>query len=333
MPPAFLPTKPRIVPSDWTVVPATHPPLRGGEPVAIQMSDGAILRGEWLCRSDKPIAVVALSHAMMVDRRTLDTPSGRGLLSSLLSRDLKVLWFDQRGHGQSVPLVNEGASWDYDTLVHDTGCISAYLASVEPNLPQIAMGHSLFGHLALAWLSLAALQAELSAFDGVVALASSIWLDELEPSKLRRLLKRASFQALLWASLPSGYFPSRKLGVGTVDEPRPYLRQMGSWVSHNQWTDRRGSSYLPGLAKVSVPILSVAGQGDRLLSTPHVQLRLWARTNGPLEHWQLGRRFGDAIDPNHMQVVTSSKLRPRWDSIADWVATPGRFDSVGGQRR
>ncbi len=301
--------------------------------MAIQMSDGAILRGEWLGRTEDPLAVVILSHAMMVDRRTLDTPSGGGLLSSLLSRKLKVLWLDQRGHGQSIPSVREGARWDYDTLVHDTGCISAYVASVEPSLPQIAMGHSLFGHLALAWLSLAAQEPGLSAFDGVVALASSIWLHDLEPSLLRRMIKRLSYQALLWASLPMGYFPSVKLGVGTADEPLPYLRQMGSWVARNQWTDRRGSSFLPGLAKVRVPILSVAGQGDRLLSTPHVQLRLWASTQGPLEHWQLGRRFGDAIDPNHMQVVTSSKLRPRWDAIADWVATPGRFPSVGGQRQ
>lgn len=330
---ASLPTKQRILPSDFSVVPATHPALRGGEPVAVQMSDGAILRGEWLCKSAKPQAVVILSHAMMADRRTLDIPSGAGLLSSLLSRDIKVLWFDQRGHGQSVPSVKQGASWDYDTLVHDTGCISAYVATIEPDLPQIAMGHSLFGHLSLAWLSLAAREPGLSAFDGAVALASSIWLDELEPSRVRRLLKRLSFQALLFASLPAGYFPSVKLGVGSADEPLPYLRQMGSWVAHSQWTDRRGSSYLPGLSMVRVPILSVAGAGDRLLSTPHVQLRLWASTQGPLEHWQLGRRFGDAIDPNHMQVVTSSKLRARWDSIADWVATPGRFPSVGGQRR
>ena len=290
-----------------------------------------MLCGEWLSPSGPARAVVALSHAMMVDRRTLDVPKGAGLLASLVAAGLKVLWFDQRGHGQSGPTATTGARWDYDSLVHDAGCVAAYLTQVEPSLPRVAVGHSLFGHVALAWQSSVAQQPEpsqtLAQFDALVLLASNVWLRELEPSLWRWWRKRCSFQALLLLSRPLGYFPSLKLGAGTVDEPLPYLQQMGSWVSGGDWTDRHGHSYRAGLPKVRVPILSVAGTGDRLMSIPGCQLRFVAETAGPIAHWQLGQRFGDEIDPDHMQVVMKSTLRNRWDEVGAWIANLRRFPS------
>ena len=63
-----------------------------------------------------------------------------------------------------------------------------------------------------------------------------------------------------------GYLPVVRLGLGSVDEPLPYLAQMGSWVTGGDWTDRQGRSYRTGLSRVKVPILSVAGSGDVLLA-------------------------------------------------------------------
>lgn len=327
------PTNKRLLPADFEVVPPTHAPLRGGEPVALRMSDGAILCGEWLRPSGPPVAVVALSHAMMVERRTLDAPAGAGLLSSLVAHGLAVLWFDQRGHGQSVGNAATGMRWDYDSLVADAGCIAAYLAEVEPQLPKLAVGHSLFGHVALAWQSVAMQDDSRARFDGLGLLASNVWLRATEPSRWRWLGKRLSYSVLLAATRPLGYLPVVRLGLGSVDEPLPYLAQMGSWVTGDDWTDRQGRSYRTGLSRVKVPILSVAGSGDVLLAPPGCQLRFVAQTAGPITHWQLGRRFGDPLDPNHMQVVMHSKLKPRWDEIAAWLATEGRFDTRqrGGQ--
>ena len=163
------PTNKRLFPADFEVVLPTHAPLRGGEPVALRMSDGAILCGEWLRPSGPPVAVVALSHAMMVERRTLDAPAGAGLLSSLVAHGLQVLWFDQRAHGQSMGNAATGMRWDYDSLVADAGGIAAYLAEVEPQLPKLAVGHSLFGHVALAWQSVAMQDDSLARFDGRLA--------------------------------------------------------------------------------------------------------------------------------------------------------------------
>ena len=193
--------------------------------------------------------------------------------------------------------------------------------------------HSLIGHVALAWQSVAKQDASLARFDGLGLLASNVWLRETEPSRWRWLGKRLSYSVLLAATRPLGYLPVVRLGLGSVDEPLPYLAQMGSWVTGGDWTDRQGRSYRTGLSRVKVPILSVAGSGDVLLAPPGCQLRFVAQTAGPITHWQLGRRFGDPLDPNHMQVVMNRKLKPRWDEIAVWLATEGRFGTRqrGGQ--
>ena len=57
---------------------------------------------------------------------------------------------DQRGHGQSRPHPSEGARWNYDDLVRDAEVVAEFLCQRFPELPHIAVGHSLFGHVALA---------------------------------------------------------------------------------------------------------------------------------------------------------------------------------------
>lgn len=322
--------KRRPVPHDWEVVPATHAALRGGQPVALRMSDGVVLCGEWCRPKDPPRAVVVLSHAMMVDRRTLDRPAGKGLLSAFVSAGLAVLWIDQRGHGQSQPGASSGAQFDYDSLVFDVAALAAYVQHVEPQLPRIACGHSLFGHLALAWQARSMTIPDAARFDGLVLLAANVWLRRDEPRRARWRLKQLSFAALLLVTRAFGYFPSVKLGVGSDDEPLPYLLQMGSWVFGDDWTDRNGQSYRSQLSRVNVPILSVAGAGDHLMAIPGCQFRFVSEAGGPITHWQLGRRFGDALDPDHMQLVMHPQLAARFADIAAWIATPGRFGRQGG---
>lgn len=362
-----------------TVPPAACPgpvALRGGEPVTIRAADGALLRGELLMPAGAaPRVVAALSHAMMVDRRTLDlrvrsggrpgvrpvagargsAPSPEtapadepargtgGILTELLAAGVAVLWFDQRGHGQSGPTPTQGGRWDYDDLVADAGAVAEYLRERLPGCKRVAIGHSLFGHVALAYQAQAARVArepsrpdhdrEAALYDGLVLIAGNVWLQCLEPSRLRFLAKRASYAALLLLSRPLGYLPVRRLGLGTADESGPYLAQMGGWVRSGDWTDRAGRSYLEALASVRVPILSIAGAGDRLMAVPATQLALVRRSSGPVTHWLVGKEQGDTVDAEHMQLVLDARLRPRWRALARWVYELGERSDPGEPAR
>lgn len=304
-------------------------PMRQGEPVLLQGHDGAQLCGELLWpRTGEPRVVVALSHAMMVDRRTLDQPRGEGLLSQLLQAGVAVFWFDQRGHGQSRPTATEGRRWSYDDLVADAGVVARYLAERFPSLTRVAMGHSLFGHVALAYQARISAdqrsQADGVGFDALVLIGGNVWLRQLEPSRWRWLKKRVSYALLQQLMWPWGYLPVRRLRMGTADEAADYLRQMGRWTREDDWTTQDGHSYLRGLSQVTVPILSVAGAGDHLLAVPRCQLALLCHTQAPLTHWVIGRAFGDACDPGHMELVLDRRLSPRWQAIAQWTRALSR---------
>jgi predicted alpha/beta hydrolase len=288
--------------------------------VVLTAPDGARLCGELILpQTQAPRAAVALSHAMMVDRRTLDTRTGQGLLGKLVTAGAAVLWFDQRGHGQSRPLPEAGASWDYDTLVRDVEVVAAYLAERFPGLPRAAVGHSLFGHVALAHETRVAAGLAKLGFSRLVLFSANVWLRQLEPDFTRYLCKRASFLLLVAASRPLGYLPVRRLGIGTADEPYDYLAQMGGWVGADDWTARDGFSYLQALGGVRTPILSIVGAGDRLLAVPECQERFVRRSAGPVTHVTVGKRFGYASDPDHMGVVLDDRLAPLWREAAAWV--------------
>ena len=338
--------------------------LRGGEPVTIRAADGALLHGELLLPAGGPPRVVAaLSHAMMVDRRTLDLsgrlarrltrpepgadsrsagaadgdsmPGTGGILTELLAAGAAVLWFDQRGHGQSGPTPIQGGRWDYDDLVADAGAVAGYLRARLPWAKRVAIGHSLFAHVALAYQAQTAQRLQVPAlygpadrpesvlYDGLVIIAGNVWLRQLEPDLLRFVGKRLSYETLLLLTRPLGYLPVRRLGIGTADEAGAYLEQMGQWVRRGDWTDQAGRSYLAALSHVQVPILSVAGAGDRLMAVPSCQLALCRRTAGPVTHWLVGRAQGDALDPGHMELVLDARLRPRWRALARWVCALG----------
>lgn len=368
--------------SEATVTARRPIPLRGGEPVTIRAADGALLNGELLLPAGGPPRVVAaLSHAMMVDRRTLDlsgrlaarltrtspgqaarpaegvaarvtdsAPGTGGILTELLAAGVAVLWFDQRGHGQSGPTPTQGGSWDYDDLVADAGAVAGYLRTRLPAAQRVAIGHSLFSHVALAYQAQAAERLQVPAlyppsapasapaedraapalYDGLVVIGGNVWLRELEPSWLRFVRKRLSYATLLLATRPLGYLPVRRLGMGTADEAGAYLEQMGQWVRRGDWTDRAGRSYLAALRHVRAPILSIAGVGDRLMAVPECQLALLRRTAGPVTHWLIGRAQGDALDPGHMELVLDARLRPRWRALARWVGALGQASAPGG---
>lgn len=296
-------------------------PYRGGEPVEIESAPGVTLYGELLQPRDRPPRVgVALSHAMMVDRRTLDQPAGRGLLSQLVERGAAVLWFDQRGHGQSGPRASAGARWNHDQLVADVGAVASYLARRFPELPRVAVGHSLFGQVALAYSARVAAGSFMTpAWHRLALLGVNVWMRQCEPSRLRLLVKRASYATTLAVSRTLGYLPVRRLRLGTADEPHEYLAQMGSWLWRDDFVAGDGFSYLQALPRLRVPILSVAGDGDWLLGAPPCQLRLLSRTGGPFSHITVGRRFGYAADPDHMKLVLDERLAPMWREVADWV--------------
>jgi len=274
--------------------------------------DGWQLVGE-VVSPDTPRAVVVVGHAMMVDRRTLDRPRGSGLISQLVSRNLAVVTADLRGHGQSGPRAAEGGRWSYDDLVeNDVPALVDFARQKFPGLPLVCLGHSLFGHAALAHLT----RHPDAPIDKLVLLACNYVHPEWP---LGAIVDKGSLMLLMSGlSRLFGHLPARRLGAGSDDEAAPFVDDFVRCLRLGDWRSRDGFSYAAHRVRVKTPILAIAGAGDRLLAPPAQARSLVAACPNSRFHIA-GRRTGLAFDPGHMALVLDQRARPVWEQIANFA--------------
>jgi predicted alpha/beta hydrolase len=286
---------------------------RAAAPFEAVCADGWRLRGEVLA-PPAPRAVAVVGHAMMVDRRTLDRPPGGGLVSHLVTRGIAVVVADLRGHGASGPTAAEGGRWGYDDLVEgDVPALLAVARARFPSLPCAAVGHSLFGHVALAH---AARHPE-APIAALALLAANIFHRAWRARPLAFVAKAGLIElAALLAR--GGTFPARRLRLGSYDEPRPYLDDFVRWHRQGEWRSRDGFSYEAALPRVRVPVLSLASAGDRLYAPPAEARSLVAPLPAAC-FVEVGRAHGLAIDPSHMGMVLDARARPVWERLARFL--------------
>jgi predicted alpha/beta hydrolase len=300
--------------------------------VRIAAADGQILDVRRIPAVGERRGIAVLGHAMMVDRRSLDRPEGRGLGSSLAARGWEVWLADLRGHGRSGPTPDEGGSWTYDDIVAlDLPALVG--AAKQEGCFVWLVGHSLAGHASIAAAGCGLYDA---APDGHVLLAANTWVPELEPSSLLRRKKGAAVLAFRAIRRIFGRFPSRRLKVGPADEAGPYVADIARFW-RDGWRSRGGVDYFAAMGRVEGPVLNVVGRGDRLYAAPD-GARAWTARIPGAEFWLVGRgERGLDFDPDHMTLASDERARPLWDAIADWMerraprreGAPARIDAAG----
>lgn len=282
-------------------------------------------RDGWSLRADvhEPanagtVGVVVLAHAMMARRTSFDRAK---VARFFVDRGWRVVAFDFRGHGDSGPRAQEGASWSYDDLVrHDLPAAFAFARGRERKKRRVVLvGHSLGGHVGLA-----AQGTSLVAFDAIVALGANVWLRQDEPSLRRWLVKRAVLAAVAATCRCVGRFPVRALRLGSDDEARAYFEDFDRYARAGRWTSADGSvDYLAALAEVRAPVLQIVGEADRLACPPECGARFIARCAGRHEVMR-------AAGIDHMGLVTSEAMRPTWDRVESWMRAAVLADRASG---
>ena len=286
---------------------------------AVPARDGWTLDVLDIRPTGQAVGIVVAGHAMMVDRRTLYRPGRPCLVTTLVDAGFRVLVPDQRGHGESGPVPSQGGDWSYDDLVYDTPIYVELAQRLAPDLPVVLLGHSLFGHTALAYLG----QNPETAVAAVVGMAINIWNPRWDTNLRRSLLKRMI--ALVSAPMVHrlGYFPARRLRIGPCDEAAEYWRGFIGWIASDRWDSRAGVDYHRGLSRVSCPLLHVLSRGDRLAAHPDEASLFTA----PMSDRRTVVRVGDPdcpvevgdFAPNHMELVTDGRSQPVWEFVARWI--------------
>jgi predicted alpha/beta hydrolase len=256
---------------------------------------------------------------MMVDARTLDRPPNGGLASFLSQSGYQVYTLDPRGHGRSGPRASRDVDWSYDHLVGiDIPETILAIKERHPSLPLVLIGHSLCAHGGAAALG----QRPDLPVDVLVMFSGNVWLRSFEPSPSRWRLKRSLF--LAWRALTEawGYFPARRLRIGTNDEARSYVAQMVGWTESQRWTDQSGTvDYLAGLPRIKLPVLAINSRGDWLFCRdPCARQFAQAMTAAHLDYWDVSAKtYGGTREPGHMTLVVDSRCRPIWQHMERWI--------------
>jgi len=287
------------------------------EALQVTTHDGFTLRGELRLPAQAPKAVALLTHAMWVDRRTLDRPRGAGLMSVLSARGIACLSFDLRGHGESRPWPREGARFGYDAYV--LGDAPALLRAARERFPQLGLahvGHSLGAHTTLV---AAGLKPDLAP-DAFVCLAANQWLPQLEPRLLRRVQKGAILSAWAAFTAPRGHFDAKPLRLGSSGVPWPYVRDALTHYLTGHYRSADGTrDYLAALRRVHAPVLAVLSEGDALMANVDAGarfLRLLGSTDRTL---RVVTEAEMSPPPNHMGLVIDPRMAPVFDECADFI--------------
>jgi predicted alpha/beta hydrolase len=254
---------------------------------------------------------------MLVDRRTLDRPAGKGLVTTLARYGIAVLWADLRGHGQSGPRAQDGGDWGYDDLVEfDVPALVEAAASRFPQLPVVAVGHSLFSHVALAHTA----RHSAIPLDGLALISCNMYNPAWGHHPLSWLAKGVLIELLTGIGRLAGRFPARRLRIGSNDEALGYVRDFARFWRIRDWQARDGFSYHAALPDVRIPVRAWVGAGDRLMSTPTDARGMVVPIVGArLE--VVGRNTGLPFDPGHMDMVLDERMRPVWEEVATFVCS------------
>lgn len=233
---------------------------------------------------------------------------GSGFARTLAAHGYEAWCLDPRGHGQSQRQ-GTGQRWRFDQWArYDVP--AAFHAAARNGLRPVIIGHSAGGSASLAALTDPTLRD--------AALAAVIIATPLPWLQIGRAMLATMVRALA-ARLHT--FPARSLRLGPEDEPAGVLEQWFDWNLHGHWAGDDGADYSHQLSTLRLPLLMLAGAGDRLWAPPHACRALFDSIGSTNRSFVLcGRDSGFTRDYGHADIVASSAAAAEvWPLIIKWL--------------
>ena len=296
---------------------AVHAPRASFEELEIRTVDGVALRAV----VDDPPEGVALrgtcvmAHALFARKTEFGRRDRPGLAQEYARQGWRTIAFDFRGHGEST-MPTGMREWGYDDLVRfDLPAVVGCARSRSEGRPVVVVGHSMGGHVALAAQGTGRMEA-----DGLVVIASNLWMRVLETSRLRWAAKLAAGHIMTESVARVGRLPARRMRIGSDDASARFVGDLLRFMREDRWTSEDGNEdYLAALARVLVPVSAVSSEGDRLTCHPASAELFARRCRGPLDLVRITRGDDGKRPPGHMAMVTTPSVRVPLVRALAWV--------------
>ena len=277
-----------------------------GAPLFVKTVDGVRIAVHEVARDGTHEQAVVLSHGTFSNAVVC-----MQLARSLARAGFATYVLEWRGHGHSQR-GERGASFETAALndVPATLDLVRARAGVERFL---WVGHSGGGLLPV--MLMARSPAVAASFDGVVTLATQA-ADAGGTIPARVGIAGA---ALLTNVLRRA--PGRALKLGTQDEPPRVMNPWYRWNLTGRWIGTDGFDYRAAAARLNVPILAIAGGGDRFIAPPYACRRFVDALGSVDKEFVLcSRSTGYAEDYDHGRLIASrGAVREVWPRVTGWL--------------
>lgn len=228
-------------------------------------------------------------------------------------RGLAVLTYDVRGVAASGPAREHTQLRMRDWMQQDAGAAAAWARSEFPELPKLALGHSLGGHALLLGNATEDLHGIATVGTARAALRDINPLSE----RFRVGLILRTLGPLI--SPLVGYAPGKRLGLGE-DIPTAAMLEWGRWVRMSEYFfDDPSLGATARMARLRTPVLAIGASDDNWASpaqvdalVDHVRLAEVERRTFTPEELGVGRI-------GHHGLLRRPSAESAWPEIVSWL--------------
>lgn len=264
-------------------------------------------------RSAPPVLLV---HGLFGDRTFFYGTGERGLARELARRGWDAWVAELRGPGRSGAQ-GRGRAWDFeDWIRRDAPALVRGVLSATGQDRLVWLGHSGGGIIGVAFLGIGG--------DLGRRVAGLVMASAPAPTRMGvRLgpLRYPVTAASIGLTRLLGRFPARALGVGPADEYSGVVTQLMGWSLAGRWKGTDGTDYDASARRADIPVLALAGAGDRFIAPPEACQTLLGAVGGAEKTFVVcGRAHGFAEDYDHIPLLASIGARREvWPLIAGWL--------------
>lgn len=238
---------------------------------------------------------------------------------------LHVLTYDYRGTGQSLPHSPNGLRGFEATMsqwmLEDVGAVTRWAAARFPDLPLLAVGHSVGGHAI-------GISPETGRLRGALLVATHAGITRTIRGRAERL--RVWCVMRLLAPLlcaVCGYMPGRRIGLGE-DLPRGVMLEWSRWTALPRYFfDDPALDAAGRMAQVRIPLLALGFDDDSWANPRAMDILLSRYTAAPPERRQVDARALGMPGIGHMGFFRRRCEAALWGEAGAWL-----LDRIGARQ-
>lgn len=232
----------------------------------------------------------------------------------LAAQGFHVLTYDYRGTGRSLVggLRGYRASM-LEWMMDDVAAVTRWAAARWPDLPLLAVGHSVGGHAI-------GLSPETPRLRAAVLVASHAGASRT----VRGFAERLRVRVLLRVLAPVlcrlfGYMPGSRIGLGE-DLPRGVMLQWAGWTALPRYFfDDPAVDAARRMGQVRIPLLVLGFDDDPWANREAVGLLVSHFTNAPVERHDIAPRAAGVPAVGHMGFFRRRCEPVLWKQVAHWL--------------